>query len=239
MKNKGLWVFLIMGALLVFTLPGYATSFTYNLDFEYSGGAEPVGPSPWLTATFDDEDTPGSVQLTMDAAGLTRSTDSTEFVTKWLFNVNAQSLAPGFDIPEQTLLDALEFNLLSGPPPSALNLTANSSDLNPAVGFDIEFSFPTSNGTQDRFEAGETVIFEFFSDLLPITANTFLALNSSGKGPLFETAAHVQGIVSSAGDSGKIAPGSGPNPVPEPTTMLLVGIGLIGLIGFGCKRFKA
>jgi hypothetical protein len=104
----------------------------------------------------------------------------------------------------------------------------------PAEGFDIEFSWSESNG--QRFEASEMVIFDISSDL-PITAKTFLALNS--KGLLFETVAEVQGIVSSAGDRGNIAQGSGPNPIPEPTTLLLLGIGLIGLIGFGYKRFKA
>jgi hypothetical protein len=285
MKKKGLLVFLIVGAVFVFTLPGYATLLEYNLGLKYEG-AEPAGPPPWLSATFDDQDKPGSVQLTMDAAGLTRYTDnSTEFVTKWLFNVNVDSLLPtGISksaksgllannsggpgrkggplvkywarrrfknkfkqvfkpqlalgstslVDEQTLLDNLDFKLVSGTQPSALDRTANFSGLTPAEGFDIEFSWSESNG--QRFEASEMVIFDISSEL-PITANTFLALNS--KGLLFETVAQVQGIVSSAGDRGNIAQGSGPNPIPEPTTLLLLGIGLIGLIGFGYKRFKA
>ena len=286
MNKKGLLVFLIVGASFVFTLPGYATLITYDLGLKYEG-AEPAGPPPWLSAEFDDQDTPGSVQLTMDAAGLTRYTDdSTEFVTKWLFNVNVDSLfptgsnksakrgllannsgngakrgllakfkerrrsnkmfkqlfkpqsAPGSTGLEQALLNNLKFELVSGTQPSALNLTANSSNLLPAEGFDIEFSWPDSNGQQDRFEASEMVIFDISSDL-PITAKTFLALNSSDTGPLFETVAQIQGIVSSAGDSGNIAQGSGPNPIPEPSTLLLLGIGLFGLIGFGYKRFKA
>ena len=32
--------------------------------------------------------------------------------------------------------------------------------------------------------------------------------------------------------------GGGPDPIPEPTTLLLVGIGLVGLAGFGRKKFR-
>jgi len=227
MKKKSLWVYLMMGAFLVFTSPSYATIISYDLGLEYSGGTPPAGTPPWLTATFDDGGTPGTVSLKMDATDL----EGTEKVGAWLFNANGSDL----------LINSLEFSYnaslseLFGDsnPTNSIEVNPNSLNAGPAFGFDIEFDFFT-NG--NNFGAGDVLVYDIFSPA-PIDANTFLAFNSSGKGP-FETAAHVQSIGLNGG-SGWIAPGSGSNPVPEPTTMLLVGIGLIGLIGFGCKRFKA
>jgi hypothetical protein len=233
MKKKGLLVFLIVGAFFVFTLPGYATLLIYDLDFEYSGGTNPAGSPPWLTAKFDDDAdqlAEGAVRLTMDANGLT----GTEKVGKWVFNANGNDLFfnnlsidfnPDFSNTDPPPINSIR--TVPGPPPI---------DAGPAKEFDIEFDFLT-NG--NNFDVGDVISFDFSVDGLPLSVDIFDDFNSAPKGPYFQTAAHVQSIGKSAG-SGWIAPNpNSPSPVPEPTTMLLVGIGMIGLIGFGYKRSKA
>jgi hypothetical protein len=243
MKRKS-FLFLLIGLAvsLAGMQPAQATVLTYDLNYEYSGGANPAGSPPWLVATFSDEVSglpSNTVRLTMDASGLT---GRSEFVTKWLFNINIgdPSLGGFPSLTEQLLLDSLIFH--DQTPSVADSVYAksliNSYDLNPASGFDIEFSFPTSNGSWNRFTAGETVIYDIISPL-PITAITFDASNiTDPNGPYSRSVAKVQGINTFPG-SGKFAENPNPNPVPEPATMLLLGMGLVGLAGFGRKRLKA
>src|SRR6516165_6294700 len=80
-----------------------AASFTFDLNFEFSGGQAPGGSPPWLSATFTDI-APGEVSLTLSAsppggAGLT----GTENVVGWYFNVDpafvgSLSFTPGFPV---------------------------------------------------------------------------------------------------------------------------------------------
>jgi len=230
MKRKLLLLLLFGIAIsLAGILPTPASaSLIIPLNFEYSGGTPPSGSTPWITATFDsiqsDTDT---VRLTMEADNLIGS----EFISKWYFNLN-----PALD-PNDIVADNFSFTRVSG---AGLEKGIDAFKAGPDGMFDLLFDFPIPNGgSADRFEGGDKVALDLTlaGGLVPSDFNFLSAPgNESGdKGP-FLSAAHIQSI---GGGSGWIAPNPNPNPVPEPASMLLVSAGLIGLAGFGRRRFKA
>lgn len=224
MKFK-LYIFLLIG--LMFSLTGMqqaqALPVVLDLEIEYSGATPPQDPPPWLQATFTDVD-PGKVELKVDALGLTGD----EYVSKWMFN---------FDERYEADVSSLQFSPLPGPL-NSLGLTANTYGGGGAHGFDIELGFPTAKN--DRFGADDSFTFTITSSILgnSLEAALFDVFNNYKKGPYFKSIAHIEGIGDDGEESGWIAPGAVPS-VPESPTLLLVGIGLIGLAGFGRRRFKA
>lgn len=62
---------------------GSALIYVYELNTEFSGGAEPAGPSPWVSATFEDVNS-NTVKLELSNFNLVGS----EFIGGWYVNFN-------------------------------------------------------------------------------------------------------------------------------------------------------
>jgi hypothetical protein len=195
---------------------------TFEYVFEFSGADAPTGPAPWLTATFDDGNTPGSVTLTLSASGLT----GTEFVRGWYFNLDP-SLNP----------TSLAFNKVSSSGSFASPAISTGVDAFKADGdgrYDIRFRFATDGGCSTRFGPGDVLTLEI-TGISTLTAHSFefLSLPDGGNGP-FVSAAHIQGIGPDGEGSGWIA-------VPEPSSMALavVGLGAAAVAGVRRRRKSA
>jgi len=215
--------FLLLGtlvaALIAFALPAEATLISWDFNYEFSGASEPEGAPPWLNATFDDEDSAGSVLLTMAAANLTDA----EHVKARYFNID----------PEFT--DTLTFTTIASIGAFTLSTISTGQDAFKADGdglYDIKFAFDEG----DRFGLGDSLTLRITGTSLLAGSFDFLSTEDGGAGTWL-SAAHIGGIGEDDGDSGWIAPGDGGMRIPEAATLLLLGSGLISLVGFR-KRFR-
>ena len=192
-----------------------ATVIKYTLCMEFSGAVPPEGAAPWLTATFDDGGTPGSVGLALEATNLTDN----EFVFQWLFNFD-----PDLE------LDSLEF---STPTKTGsftdpkINTGVNAFRADGDGFFDIMVAFDNSDGVGKRFGMGDAVAYTITSTD-PITADSFDFFSEMGGGQgMYATAAHIGGIGPFDADSGWIS-------TPEPASLFVLALG--GLLWLGRKR---
>ncbi len=200
---------LLACALLVAAPSAQASSFVYDINYVFSGCKCPST----VTATFTD--VAGGVQLTLDVDS---SALSGGYVSKWYFN-------------------------FLGADPSQLLIT-NQSGITAAVGqqangfkadgdgyFDLRFDFASG-----QLSPGNNSVWLITGT--DLTADDFIdiSVNGPSRKTGFYAAVHMQGPT---GSHAWLADRDGPRdidadpdpppPVPEPLSILLFGVGLVGL----------
>jgi hypothetical protein len=202
-----------------------ATLITIGATTEFSGGSPPAAtPSPpWLTAQFDDHNTPGSVTLNLTASNLTGG----EFVGGWYLNLD-------------TALDPDDL-IFSTPTKIGSFITPTISteiDGCKADGdgyYDILIAFSESGGLADRFTAGDSISYTI-TGIAGLTADSFNFLSKPGGGKgIYAMAGHVQNTP--GGGSGWVTGPAMITTVPEPSALVMLGLGLAAIAVCFRRRF--
>ncbi len=208
-------LFSALVVLFIASMGGQASAqLQMDLDVEFSGGTEPSGSGPWLSATFDNIDS-DTVRLSMDASGLNGSLES---IKGWYFNFYT--------------LDAtsLSFDYISGA--QATNVFTDNTDTQLQANgdgyFDFQFLFADDTFGND---AGASIASVYdITYTSPITFNSFNYESTPDGGPgIYYTAAQVQDINGDNVDSGWVG-ASTTTIVPEPvsSTLFIVGGATLG-----------
>ncbi len=199
-------------ALLTHAVDVRANTLTFSLCTEFSGATPPAGIAPWLTATFNDHDSPGSVDLTLDATNLT----GTEFVFDWYFNLDPSLNPAGLSFIKHSSDGAFT------DPAVLRGSNAYKADGNGY--YDFVFDFDNAGGASRRFGVGDSITYSISGiPNLTVASFDFMSVMGGGTGQHL-TAAHVGGI--NANYSGWIS-------VPEPASVSLLLAG-----GFSLMRRK-
>jgi len=188
----------------------------YELNIEYSGGDEPVGPAPWLRATFDDGGSAGQVSLMVSALGLT----DPEFIRGLYFNLD-----PALSATALSFSDPVKVGQFDDPD---IGLGTDAFRAGPSGGFDIHLAFATSNAKKGkkRFGAGEEATFTISGPASLVAGSFSFFCEASGGAGALPVAAKVQAI----GGSGSGWLTQETSPIPEPLTIGLLASGAAAML---------
>lgn len=199
-----------------------ATSITFGLDFEFSGGTQPSSSTtPWVTGTIDDSvGGSNTVRFTMSAGNLTGGNGGEALA---FFYLNFDPLLDAADLIF-TVVDN------SDSIPNEVLMENNTFMANGDGFFDIAFNFPQPPGSGAlRFTEGETVIYDLtYTSAIDVSSFLFFSEMGGGSGE-FLAAAHIQ-RTGGGQESGWIGA------VPEPGSATLLGLGITAL---GVMRRRA
>ena len=207
---------LLIAAVIAMAIPmvgpssAQAASVTFETSIEFSGGTPPAAAVPWLTATFDDGGSAGSVDLSLETTNLTGS----EFVFEWLFNLD-----PALNLNSLNFSAPTKIGAFTDP---AINTGVDAFMADGDGFFDIQFLFDSTDMVPLKFGAGDAADYTI-TGIPTLTANSFNFLSASGGGQgTFPTAAKVGGI-GPDDESGWVS-------VPEPGTLSLLLLGGLVMI---------
>lgn len=206
--------------------------FVINMGTTYNG-TDPVGTAPYLRATFKNTATPGKVRLTLE--NLLTANGGAQFVDSWLFNVNP------------AITSGVTFSYVSGVPTDpgvgtspVFSPNAYGNNTGPGVSglpqsglFDIAFAFQTSGSSGAspvRFDgqAGSNTSVWDITGPASLNENSFnyLSVQDKPSNGEYLSVAHVQGIPASGGRTTSGALSGGVGVVPEPASVVLMGLGV-------------